>query len=282
MAAVESPSRDMWDSVAPGWKQHAGYVDARGAHVTDRMLELTAPRPGECVLELACGPASVGLAAAGLVAPDGKVVASDVAPAMAAIAAGRIAERGLTNVTTAVLDLERIDQADGSYDVVLVREGLMLVHDPARAASEIRRVLAPGGRLAVSVWGPRERNPWLGIVFDTFTAQLGAPVPLPGTPGPFSLDDAVRLGAILSAAGLSGIVVQEVDTPYRSASVDEWWQRTCDLAGPLGKRLASLPPQVQRSLRERACAEAETYATVDGGIDIPGVCLVAGASRPRD
>ena len=246
------------------------------------MLELTAPRPGDRVLELACGPASVGLAAAGLVSPDGEVVVSDVAPAMTAIAADRIAERGLTNVTTAVLDLEQIYQPDGGFDVVLVREGLMLVRNPARAAAEMRRVLAPGGRLAVSVWGPRERNPWLGIVFDAFTAQLGAPVPLPGTPGPFSLDDAVRLGAILSGAELSGVLVEEVDTPYQSSSVDEWWQRTCDLAGPLGKRLASLPPQVQQLLRDSACAAATAYATADGSLDIPGVCLVASASRPLD
>ena len=48
---------------------------------------------------------------------------------------------------------------------------------------EIRRVLRPGGRVALAVWGPRDRNPWLGVVFDAVSAQIGAPVPPPGVPG---------------------------------------------------------------------------------------------------
>ncbi len=73
----------------------------------------------------------------------------------------------------------------------------MFVPDPARAAGEIRRVLRPGGRVAVAVWGPRERNPWLGLVFDAVSAQTGPPVPPPGIPGPFSLDDAADARRLL-------------------------------------------------------------------------------------
>jgi ubiquinone/menaquinone biosynthesis C-methylase UbiE len=101
----------------------------------------------------------LGLAAAARVAPEGEVVLSDVAAEMTAIAATRAEELGLENVSTRVLDLERIDEPDGSYDVVLCREGLMLVPDPGRAAGEIRRVMRLGGRFALAVWGPRERNP---------------------------------------------------------------------------------------------------------------------------
>ena len=54
----------MWAAVAPAWDEHADYADARGAAVAERMLELAAPRPGERVLELACGPGGLGLAAA--------------------------------------------------------------------------------------------------------------------------------------------------------------------------------------------------------------------------
>ena len=63
---------------------------------------------------------------------------------------------------TVVLDLEAIDEPDRSFDIVLCRDGLMLVPDPARAAAEIRRV---GGRLVVAVWGAPERNPWLSTIF---------------------------------------------------------------------------------------------------------------------
>ena len=268
----------MWASVAGAWGEHAAYIDTRGAALSQRMLELTAPRPGERVLELACGPGGPGFAAAGLVAPGGEVVVSDVVPQMTAIAAARAEALGLTNVTTRELDLERIDQPGGSYDVVLCREGLMLVADPARAAGEIRRVLRPGGRVALAVWGPRERNPWLGVVFDAVAEQIGAPVPPPGVPGPFSLEDSDRLAGLLSAAGLSDVVVGEFAVPLHAASFEEWWDRALALAGPLAQRLAALPDEAARAIRERARKAISVYETPEG-LEIPGVALIAAGRR---
>jgi ubiquinone/menaquinone biosynthesis C-methylase UbiE len=268
----------MWESVAGSWDEHQGFVDARSAAITEQLLQLASPAPGERVLELACGAGGVGIAAAQRVGETGEVVLSDVAPAMVAIAAARGAELGLRNVRARVLDLEEIDEPDAVYDVAVCREGLMFVVDPARAARELRRVLRPGGRVAIAVWGPRERNPWLGVHFDAVSAELGAPVPPPGVPGPFSLDDAGRLEALLAGAGFSAVDVQEVSTPYRAASVDEWWNRTTALAGPLAQRLATLPEPAAQALRERARQAIGGYATPTG-LEIPGVSLVAAATR---
>jgi SAM-dependent methyltransferase len=271
--------RGMWAAVAPAWAQHAEYADRRGAAVAERMLELTRPGPGERVLELACGPAGLGLSAAARVAPGGHVVLSDVAAEMTAIAARRAAALGLANVSTRVLDLEQIDEADGSYDVVLCREGLMFATDPAAAAREIRRVLRADGRFAVAVWGPRERNPWLGVVFDAVSAQIGRPVPPPGMPGPFALHDADRLSALLSAAGLAGVEVAELGAPLRADSFDEWWTRTSALAGPLTHILASLPGEALEAIRSRLREATRPYETPGGGLDFPGVTVVASGRR---
>jgi len=270
---------EMWSSVAGGWAAHAGYVEARGRPVSERMLALTAPRPGERVLELACGTGGPGIDAAPLVEP-GEVVVSDFSKQMTAIAARRVAEQGLANVSTRVLDIEAIDEPDASFDVVLCREGLMLVADPDRGAREIRRVLRPSGRVAVSVWGPRERNPWLGVVFDTVAEQLGLPVPPPGRPHPFALSDAARLVSVLERSGLARVEVDEVSTPYRAASIDEWWERTAALAGPLAQKLASLPEDTARALRDSAAGRIGAYRT-PSGLEIPGVCLVANAVSPE-
>jgi ubiquinone/menaquinone biosynthesis C-methylase UbiE len=268
----------MWAAVAPSWEQHAEDVDARGAALTEQMLDLAAPRPGERVLELACGAGGVGLAAARRVAPGGEVVLSDVVAEMTAIAAARAAAAGIGNVTALELDLERIDQPDASYDLVLCREGLMFALDPARAAREIGRVLRLGGRAVIAVWGSRERNPWLGAVLDSAAAQLGRPVPPPGVPGPFSLDDPDRLAALLAGAGLADVAVREAPVPMRVASFDAWWARTCALAGPLAKLLAALPAEDAEALRARAREAVRPYETTDG-LEFPGVTLIATARR---
>jgi len=267
---------NLWARVAPAWAEHAAYADARGAEVTARLLALTTPAPGERVLELASGPGGMGLAAASRVAPDGEVVISDVAAEMVAIADERAAELGLANVSTRVLDIDAIDEPDASFDVVLCREGLMFASDPGRALSEIRRVLRPGGRLGLAVWGARERNPWLGVVFDAVNAELDRPVPPPGIPGPFALGNAARLDSLLRDAGLQDVSVSELAVPLRADSFDEWWRRTSALAGPLAAILASQPDPVADAIRDRARAAAAAYETA-AGIEFPGAALIGSA-----
>jgi SAM-dependent methyltransferase len=268
----------MWATVAPAWGEHAEYADQRGAAVSERMLLLSFPKPGDRVLELACGAGGLGLAAASRVSPGGEVVLSDVVAEMTDIAAGRAGRLGVANVSARVLDLEDIEQPDQSYDVVLCREGLMFAVDPRRAAREIHRVLAPGGRFAIAVWGPRERNPWLGLVLDAASDQLQAPIPPPGVPGPFSLQDSALLCTVLTDAALSEIAIEELPAPARAASFDEWWTRTSALAGPLASILAGLPEASAQALRARAQTAAEPYRTANG-LEFPGVTLVASGRR---
>jgi SAM-dependent methyltransferase len=265
----------MWGSVAGAWERHADYVDTRGAELTERMLELCEVGEGDRVLELACGPGSAGLAAA---ERGAEVVISDVAPEMTAIAAARAQARGLDNVTARSLDLEAIAEPDESFDAVLVREGLMLVPEPERAAAEIARVLRSGGRAAVAVWGPRERNPWLGIVFDAVGGELGAPVPPPGIPGPFSLSDEGRLASVLSEGGLTDVNVEELSVPMAASSFDDWWSRSTALAGPLVRLLASLPEETHTAIQARAREAAKPYETA-AGVELPGAAWLASARR---
>jgi ubiquinone/menaquinone biosynthesis C-methylase UbiE len=272
----------MWAGVAGAWDEHADFVDARGAQATERMLALTAPRPGERVLELACGAGGLGLAAAARVGERGEVVVSDVAAEMTEIAARRAGERGLDNVSARTLDLERIDEQDAAYDVVLCREGLMFTLEPERAVAEIVRVLRPGGRFAVAVWGPRERNPWLGTVLDAVSAHVGAPVPPPGIPGPFALEDAAELRGLFAGDELSELTVEEVPVPFRGPSFDDWWARTTALAGPLATILGALPPEAAQTIRGHAEAAARAYRTADGRLAFPGVTLLASGRRGFD
>ena len=255
----------MWASVAPGWGEHADLVEEHGAPITAAMLEASRIGPADRVLELACGPGSVGIAAA---EQADEVVLSDVAEEMTAIAAQRAAARGLTNVSTRVLDLEDIDEPDASYDVVLCREGLMLTLDPNTAMAEIRRIMRPGGRAAIAVWGPRTRNPWLAILFDAVSAHTGTPVPPPGIPGPFSLGEDRRFEDVLKDAAITEVAVTQ-----HSASFEDWWSVRAALAGPLAKVIAMQPPEAVDAIKAHARGALQPYADGDG-FTLPGVTLL--------
>ena len=124
------------------------------------------------------------------------------------------------------------------------------------------------------MWGPRQRNPWLGVVFDAVSTEIGAPVPPPGVPGPFSLGDADRVAELLSGAGLADVVVDELETPLRAGSFEEWWTRTSALAGPLANMLASLSEEATHALHARLREDVRPYETTTG-LEFPGVNLVA-------
>jgi ubiquinone/menaquinone biosynthesis C-methylase UbiE len=273
--------QEMWAAVADAWEQHANFVEARGAEVTRQLLAETTPKRGERVLELAAGAGDVGLAAALLVAP-GEVVVSDVATEMVAIAARRTEARGLANVALRAFGAEAIEFGDATFDVVLCREGLMFAADPALAVREITRVLRPSGRAAVAVWGPKAENPWLGLVFDAVSAQLGQPVPPPGTPGPFALADAASLERLLVTNGLDSVAIRALPVPLTAASFDQWWSRVSALAGPLTTILNSLPEVAQRELADRLRAAVRPFEENDGTLHFPGLALLASGRRAND
>jgi SAM-dependent methyltransferase len=263
----------MWSAAAPSWGEYADYVDERGAVVGEAMLAVAGIQPGDDVLELGCGPGGVGFAAAEIVGAEGHVVLSDVAPEMTAIAAERAERRELRNVVTRELDMEHLDVPDAAFDKVLCREALMLVADPTAAAREAHRVLRPPGRAVFAVWGPPAANPWLGALLDAVGAQLGAPVPPPGMPGPFALSAEGALGDVLSAAGFHDVDVREVAVPMCVASFDAWWRMVPSLAGPVAGLLASLPDDMTSTIRNSAETTLSPFAT-EAGFEIPGLSLI--------
>jgi SAM-dependent methyltransferase len=277
--ALRAALKGIWASAAGAWGEHAAATDARAAALTERMLDLIGLEEGERLVELAGGPGGGGIAAARRVGPSGSVLISDLVPEMTEIAARRARDAGLGNVETAALDLEQIDQPDASFDAAICRDGLMLVADPRRAAGEVARIVRPGGRAAFAVWGPRARNPWLGLVLDAVSEQLGAPVPPPGMPGPFSLEDRDELAGVLRDGGFGEVEVTEVEVPTNFGSFEEWWARVTALAGPVANLLSALPPEAVEQLRERLRASAAEFETTAGGYELPGVGLVGVARR---
>jgi SAM-dependent methyltransferase len=280
-AAHRQASLENWEAAASGWRRRRELLDAYAAPVAHWLLEAVSPQPGERVLELAAGMGETGLLAAELVAPAGSVIISDQAEAMLEGARARAAELGIENVRFQVLNAEWIDLPLASVDVVLCRWGFMLMVDPGAALAETRRVLAPGGRLALAVWDSIEHNPWASLPFlelaERGIAPAGAAQDEP-RPGPFALGDAARLAELLDGAGFTGVSVEAIELPRRQASFEEFWETTLDLSRMFHDAVLERPqPEIdaiKRALEQRFAP----YTGADGKLDIPGRTLVASAS----
>lgn len=271
----------MWNNVALAWEANAGFVDGHLAAATQTLLKAAGIRDGSAVLEVASGPGGAGLAAAEIVGPKGSVLLSDDAPEMVAAAARRTHDR--PNVAAAIFDQSAIDAEDDSFDAVISRHGLMFAEDTAATVREAVRVLRPGGGYGAMTWGPRTDNPWLGLLFDAVGDEFGVPFPPPTIRGPFALEDARELATALEQGGLTGVLVERVDTPMHAGSVEEWWDRVPKFAGPVAMALAAMEPEIRDAVAQRAMDSAAVAARRGSdGIVLDGAVLIASGRKAGD
>jgi SAM-dependent methyltransferase len=271
-------TRAMWDAAAGGWeRQHDRMWEATRA-VSEGLVEMAAPRPGETVLELAAGAADTGLLAAELIAPDGRLVVSDRSAQMLEAARRNAERRGVDGVEFAVLDAEALALEDASVDVVLCRWAYMLLSDPVAALSEAHRVLRDGGRLALAVWGPREANPWNTTVMDPLIERGLAELSGPDEPGMYRLASRERLAGALRGAGFASVELRDLPVSWRFETMDDHWRIMGDMSPSLSKALHDLPAADVEDLRTDIAARAAAFRTGEG-YELPGTALAALARR---
>jgi SAM-dependent methyltransferase len=150
----------------------------------------------------------------------------------------------------------------------------MLMADPAAALGETRRVLRDGGRLAMSVWGDPDRNPWASVPALIIMDHAGGPPPDPKAPGIFAMASERRTRSLLERAGLEVRRMELVELEWTFASGDDMWTYVRDLAGALALLLKAMPEADQSEVRSRLIGELEPYRE-GGGYTVPGVALNA-------
>lgn len=269
---------DGWDEASKGWGRQADRLHASAVAISEAMLAHAAPRPGERVLELACGPGDTGFMAARLIAPDGLLIATDATAGMLEIARERAREQGVMNVEFKQTQLEWIDIEAASVDVVLCRWAVMLTLDPAAALRECRRVLKPGGRLALAVWDLPEANPWTTVVQRALVELGHVEPPAPGGPGMFALSAPGLLGRMLADAGFFDVTVEAVAITRSYADVTDLFGETLDLSRTFAGVWSALDDAGRRELREQIGAAVAEFSEPDGSLTLPGSSLVGAAT----
>lgn len=270
-------SREVWEAMAPGWERWRAQIADALTPVRGWLITELAPRSGETVLELGAGTGESGFEAAALLGDDGLLISADFSPDMVEVARRGGAELGLSNVDYRVIDAEGIELDTGSVDGVLCQSTYMLVADPSAALAETRRVLRPGGRLALSVWGTPERNPWVSIGGMILVERGHMPLPEPGAPGVFSLASEERTEALLDGAGFGSVRTEHVPVRFTFRDLADYERWVIDVAGPFGMVVRALPEDEREVLRTRL-TEAFVPFSVDEGYELPGDALCAVAT----
>ena len=262
----------IWDEMAAGWEGHRRTVWDASRAVGEWLVDALDPQPGETVLELAAGVGDTGFAAARRLGRTGTLISTDFSEQMVNAARRRAGELGIAGAEFRTLDAERMDLDDGSVDGVLCRWGYMLMADPAAALAETRRVLGENGRLAFSVWGNPEQNPWASIPGRALLELTGAEPPDPFAPGVFAMASEERTRALLTGAGLEPKRVEKVEMAWSFESLADYWHYLTDVKGAIAMVVRSLPEADQAALSTEIGRRLEPYAEGDG-YRLPGMCL---------
>jgi SAM-dependent methyltransferase len=280
-SGFRAESLGLWDRMAAGWERDGDSIWAASRAVGEWMVAAVRPGAGDTVLELAAGPGDTGFVAASLVGDSGRLICTDFAPEMVAVARSRGAALGLANVEYHVLDAERIELDSESVDCVLCRWGYMLMENPTLALRETRRVLRSGGRLALSVWGEPADNAWASVPAAVLVDGGWLEPPLPGAPGIFALAAPERLRHVLAVAGFNDPQLDQIDVVWPFASFDAYWQYLCGVAGAIAIVLEGLGDSDRATARDQIRNAIEPYRA-GAGYELPGRCLNASARRDRD
>jgi SAM-dependent methyltransferase len=269
---------DRWDEAAAGWGRRAQRMREAGMAVSTWMIEQLSLQPGQRLLELAAGPGDTGFLAAELIAPGGTLVSSDATEGMLEVARERARQFGVSNVEFKQLQIEWIDLPTASVDAIVCRWGFMLTLDPAAGLREARRVLAPGGRIALAVWDSAQENPWATIPTDALVQGGYAEPPDRGGPGPFALAEPGVLREMLEEAGFVEVVLESIEVIRSFQSFDEFWEESLDLSPSLSGALEPLSEEQRDDVRSRARELSQSFTDADLKLRIPGSSLVASAS----
>jgi SAM-dependent methyltransferase len=268
-------NRQRWATGAAGWERHADAFRRDTMPVSMWMVEAIAPQPGHTILDLAAGIGDTGFLAAELIEPGGTLITSDLVPEMLSAAQRRAEALGVRNVRFRQIDAEAIDQPAASVDGVLSRWGYMLMPDAEAALRDTRRVLRPGGRVALAAWTDPDDNPWTVLPVKELVAR-GKVEPVPPGPGQFFWAPEGAIAETLEAAGFVEHEVDSVAFVFRYGSARAWWEVQRDMSQRVGQAdlTAAEEDEVVAALAERAAP----WTGKDGALALPARTWVAGAT----
>jgi ubiquinone/menaquinone biosynthesis C-methylase UbiE len=257
--------REVYSITAPSYEK---YGSKSFEAYAQPLLESVGLKPGQCVLDVACGPGIPSLMVSPLVEPAGTVTGVDLAPGMIELAGQKAKERGLKNVSFQEADAESLPFLDQSFDVVLCNHGLVHMTNREKTLREMLRVLKKNhGVLALSVWSTPDKALTLALVAKV-TRDLWPAAVIPGAPMWFDFGPEGVLSNTLTDIGFLAPRITKHTLALTVASGEEYWECVLGISGRLQMLLKNIPPETASAIKMHAMAAVENFRS-EGQIKIP-------------
>lgn len=215
------------------WAANQARSERNLEQITEALLRVAQPQPGEQVLDIGCGCGGSSVAFGAAVGPNGYVLGADVSAPMIEVAKGL----ALPQTEFALADAASHDFPRAKFDLLISRFGVMFFGDPDTAFAHIRRAMKPGARVVLACWRPLSENPWVRVPMGAMRAVLPAPPPQPGPeePGPFAFGDTTRVTRILVNGGFAPPAFERFDFDMRFPPDAERAANALIQIGPAGR-----------------------------------------------
>jgi SAM-dependent methyltransferase len=259
-----------WERAAPVYADSLGVVTARAAAP---LLDAAGVGAGTRLLELCCGP---GYAAGAAAARGATAVGVDFAAAMVEVARALHPRAAFQQA-----DAEALPFGAARFDAAVCAFGIAHVPDPDRLLAEAHRVLAPGGRVAFTMWRGPERNAFYALVLGAIGEHGALDVPLPPAPPLLRFSEPAACAAGLLAAGFVAPTVVDLPLAYHPASADAVLEFTYKAVVRLVMLLDRQTPAARERIHRAIVPVAGAARRArDGRIELAMPAVLASATKP--
>jgi ubiquinone/menaquinone biosynthesis C-methylase UbiE len=281
MSHQENADMGRWSGSVPYWEKHGELIRAMFAPITKALLGDAEVRPGDTVLDCATGPGDPALSIADEVGPSGTVIGIDPSPKLIEGARQTAAQMGMKNTRFEIAVADVLPFPAETFDAEICRFGVMFFPSPVDCVREMLRVLKPGKKLAFAVWHFVDNNPFHHSVARIIDRYFPPPPLPPDAPNPFRFASPGKLKSVLIEAGAAEpserLLRFSIDAPL---SVEDFWTFRCDWAEKLREKIAQLPPEQSKAVKEQVIGVFNEYHT-ERGMSFPAeVLIVTGTKQP--
>ncbi|MEO7984164.1 MAG: class I SAM-dependent methyltransferase [Bacteroidota bacterium] len=272
---IREQQKQSWNKFSPGWKKWDEMTMDFLKPMGQEIITSLRPSGTDMVLDIAAGTGEPGLTIAGML-DGGKVTITDLSEDMLAIAKENAAKRGIHNIETNACDVCELPFPDNSFDAISCRFGFMFFPDMQLAATEMARVLKPGGRIATSVWNIPEKNFWVTATMGTINKHMELPAPPPGGPGMFRCAKPGLMKEIFEKAGFKNIIEKEVPSKLDSGSAEIYWNLMTEVGAPIVAALSKTDDATKETIHKEVLELVSQKYPGHVAIDASAMVISAG------